>query len=90
MSTSMVVQLTGEPEEDDGPLYEDFLVVTVRENEREAELRQALRRVSQSSLFTDDEELDEIEMRAAISSELKAEGLQLTGLQVVQYAFLGD
>jgi hypothetical protein len=77
MSTTVVSQLR---------VRYDFVVITVKENDSEEEMKRALSRVDRSSLFDEDGDLDEIEMRAAISSELKREDLNLAGLQVAALA----
>jgi hypothetical protein len=93
MSTTLVTQLSGEGGID--MTYQRFLVVTVREDGAEKALKNALGSVSQDSLWdTSNEEgepiLDEVEMRASISSELRARALQLVGLQVCGFGWLGE
>jgi hypothetical protein len=88
MGTSIVTQITGEPGIDMS--YARFAVITVKEDGAHNVLGKALAHVSMASLQDGLQGIDEIEMRASISSELKAAGLQMTGLQVCGFTWLGE
>lgn len=90
MSTTVVAPITHDPGTD--MYWHPWAVVSVREDDAKKRLEAALCRIPVDSIRDVEQEngVDEIEFRAALSSELKAEGLQLTELRIVGLAFIGD
>jgi hypothetical protein len=88
MSTTVVAQLTGEPGID--MYYQSFVAVTVKENDISNEaINKATMRVSQDAVVGGDE-IDMVELRASLASELRVEDLTLERLEIVRYVFLGE
>jgi hypothetical protein len=90
LSTTVVVPVTQDPGTD--MYWHPWLVLSVKEDDAKKKIEAALRRVAVNSIEDDESEngIDEIELRAALSSELRGEHLQLTELRVVDLAFLGN
>lgn len=87
MSTTVVAQLTGEPSID--LYYQEFAVITVREDVEQHTLHKVTQRVSHED-FEHSGEVDEIELRASLASELKAEGLSLERLEIIRWVEFGE
>lgn len=87
MSTTVVAQLTGEPGL--SLSYEEFALITVHEDVERDDLENVTSRVSRSD-FAPDSIVDEIELRASLASELKAEGLTLERLEIVTWVSFGE
>jgi hypothetical protein len=87
VSTTVVAQLTGEAGTD--LHYEEFAVITVREDVERDTLDKVTRRVSQDD-YAHDGDVDEVELRASLASELKAQGLTLERLEIVPWVWFGE
>ena len=88
MSTTVVAQATGKSDAD--PAFEQFAVITVREDVHPDVVEKATENVSKRDISPEEGVIDEIELRASLASELKAEGLTLERLEIVGWVWFGE
>ena len=88
MSTTVVTQLTPD-QHDDVHIY---AVITIRENTGDIDrIEEATLNVSRFTiLMAEDDELDEMEFRASLASELKAVDLTLESITYASMVRIGD
>lgn len=83
LSTTIVTELSNDP-------YAVFAVVTVHEDDAEERMRESLKQVSKFAINDGLGSIDDVELRASLYSELRVNGLQLSGLMIYGFGAIGE